>query len=186
MSTLTPWHRPVRKRHSSPAASAAAAMVACAAVPIANDEGSTGSATLNSTAPRAATGWSAARQSAARTFFGFGAVIQVGRRGGVSTVRDSRSGRTGAADPHEGEAPYRTIDRRSIGTNEEGRPEVGDSAPLAEGGAHVRAATELVERLSATDSAEPLALESLSPRRHRRVPANRHPSTLAPPARQGV
>src|SRR5215468_7025808 len=76
MSTLTPWRRPVRSRQSSFAASAAAAMVACAAASTANEEGSTGAVSGSSIAPAVASGWPAARSSPARTFFGFGALIQ--------------------------------------------------------------------------------------------------------------
>src|SRR5438105_5433867 len=67
--------RPVRIRHSSPAASAAAPMVTCATVPNANEDGITGSAPVSSIASRAAAGWSTARHSVASTSFGFGAVI---------------------------------------------------------------------------------------------------------------
>src|SRR5262252_6357399 len=63
MSTLSPWRRPVRSRQSSFAASAAAAMVACAAVSTANEEGSTGADPGSSIAPAVASGWPAARSS---------------------------------------------------------------------------------------------------------------------------
>src|SRR6476646_3260374 len=89
MSTLTAWRRPVRRHHSWPAASAAAAMVACAAVPMANEEGSTGSAPLNSSSSRAASEWPAARHSAATTSCGLGAVISSGAHA-VLNVGDLR------------------------------------------------------------------------------------------------
>jgi len=75
MSTLTRWERPVRSRHSSLAARAAAAMVACAAVPTRNEDGSTGSFPVRSTASSAASGCPAARQISLRTCLGVDAVM---------------------------------------------------------------------------------------------------------------
>jgi hypothetical protein len=75
MSTLTRWERPMRSRHSSFAARAAAAMVACAAVPTRNEDGSTGSFPVRSTASSAASGCPAARQMSLRTCLGVDAVM---------------------------------------------------------------------------------------------------------------
>ncbi len=73
MSTLTCWLRPVPSRHISAAAKAAAATVACAAVPTANDDGSTGSLPVRLTFCSAASSQPAVRKSAANTFVASGA-----------------------------------------------------------------------------------------------------------------
>src|SRR5271169_316838 len=76
MSTLTCWRLPVRSRQSSAAASAEAATVACAAVPVAKDEGSTGSLPVRLTSLSALSSRPAVHNRPARTVLLSGAVIR--------------------------------------------------------------------------------------------------------------
>src|SRR5271169_4049002 len=76
MSTLTCWRLPVRSRQSSAAANAEAATVACAAVPVAKEEGSTGSLPVRLTSLSALSSRLAVRTRSARTVLLSGAVIR--------------------------------------------------------------------------------------------------------------
>src|SRR5580658_4696337 len=76
MSTLTCCRLPPRSRHKFAAASAEAATVACAAVPVAKDEGSTGSLPVRLTLSSALSSRPAVRSRPASTILLSGAVIR--------------------------------------------------------------------------------------------------------------
>src|SRR5579862_2033929 len=76
MSTLTCCRLPVRSRQSSAAASAEAATVACAAVPVAKDDGSTGSLPVRLTSLSVLSSRPALRSRPASTVLPSGTVIR--------------------------------------------------------------------------------------------------------------